>query len=493
MRILRGLVIAGCVIGCSALAFAQKSLESVQPVDVYLRTARIALQTNPPEFNRAIQNLDIARANYPENHDVHFLMGTIWAEKDEIDSMVASYELSKSLATPKQWEKEAKELDKLYESLWIKRLEDAVKLFNQADSLASLADTITDPALADSTRKNAGIVRGMSQNKLRQCVLLRPLEFRAYSVRGLIHQRRGDVDSTIADLTKAETLFHRYEFVDSTTDWYDSTVFFSGSTGSPTEAYKEFEKKYKKLTDEKRSRYRNILSALGSAYYDQEQWGNTIAIYRRYHQLDPANINTIVTIADCFSRLDNEQEAYKWYELVVRQDPNSKDTWYNMGIFFYNNAIRLQDSLAKYDKTLLANAGDNVAKTSYIGFLRQSFENFARGIPNLRKVVELDKKDDETWRLLGIAYYSIASQLTEVETRFTQADRDAILTDIRTLIENHVGVAPEQSALWEESREMLLAAAENNPDNIGICRMMKVTLARLNRPDELQEWAPKCP
>jgi len=164
-----------------------------------------------------------------------------------------------------------------------------------------------------------------------------------------------------------------------------------------------------------------------------------------------------------------------------------------MGIFFYNNAIRLQDSLAKYDKTLLANAGDNVAKTSYIGFLRQSFENFARGIPNLRKVVELDKKDDETWRLLGIAYYSIASQLTEVETRFTQADRDAILTDIRTLIENHVGVAPEQSALWEESREMLLAAAENNPDNMGICRMMKVTLARLNRPDELQEWAPKCP
>ena len=50
-------------------------------------------------------------------------------------------------------------------------------------------------------------------------------------------------------------------------------------------------------------------------------------------------------VVEIFSRLGNEPEALKWQEAVVSRDPGSKDTWYNMGIFYYNAAVRLQDSV----------------------------------------------------------------------------------------------------------------------------------------------------
>ena len=66
-------------------AYAQRQ-ERIQPADVYIRTARIALKDK--DFKRAEKNLATCLENYPENHQAHYLMGAIWAEKDQIDSFL---------------------------------------------------------------------------------------------------------------------------------------------------------------------------------------------------------------------------------------------------------------------------------------------------------------------------------------------------------------------------------------------------------------------
>jgi Tfp pilus assembly protein PilF len=470
-------------------ASAQPQSEMVQPVDVYLRSARIALATNPPEFDRAQRNLEMARQHYPENFEVHLMLGTVWASRDEIDSMVYEFDLAKKYASQKDWEKKAKDLGKIIDSKWLERFNRGVNLLSQSDSIADLAQQETDPTRTDSLNTVVGKIRGMAIEALRQAILLKPEDFRAPATRGIVYQRLGKNEEGLADFVRSESLFHRLEFLDSTTNWYDTTVFF-GAAGAETEAFKQYAAKYKKLSEEKRNRYSNLMRSLGAAYYDGGDCHKTIAVNRRFLGLFPKDINAIVTIADCFSRLGNDAEAFKWQEITVTEDPNNKDTWYNLGIFFYNNAVRLQDSIAAATKN--AERGGAEAKASRLNFVQTSLDNFARAIPRFKKVVEIDEKDNDTWRLLAVCHYSVASIALD-----DQLDDDkAVQTETLNKAWQTMGAesgAFDQNSVWEQTYNSLKKGTELYPDDQALCKMMKVTLAQLNKVDELREWGPKCP
>jgi len=481
------------VLFCAASAYGQADQsELVQPVDVYLRSARIALQTNPPEYARAMRNLELARKHYPENYEVHLVLGTVWADKDEIDSMVAEYDLARKYATKEEWEKKAKNLDKVIDGKWLDRFNRGVSLLGQSDSLADLAGQEADSTKADSLRRVVDEIRVMSADALRQCTLLRPRDFRSYATRGLVGQRRGQQESALDDFVMSERLFHEVEFGDSTTNWYDTTVFFAGPQGEKTPAFNAFEAKYKKLSEEKRTRYTNLMRSLGATYYDLQKWPEAIAVNRRYHAMFPKDINTIVTLADIFSRTGNDREAYKWQESVVREDPSSKDTWYNMGIFYYNTAIRFQDSMAQAERALANNDKDTNAKAARRGFWEKSLDNFAKAIPRFSKVVEIDPKDQETWRLLAICYYSAATLASDDRVIEDAGERARYLQDASSI--THGAESPfSQPELWDSARTTLEKAAGFFPENAVICKMMKIALAQLGRADELKTWQSKCP
>lgn len=472
-------------------AMAQPPSEMVQPVDVYLRSARIALATNPPEFGRAQKNLEMARLHYPENFEVHLLLGTVWASRDEIDSMVAEYDLARKYASEKDWAKKAKDLDKLIESKWQERFNRGVSLLTQSDSIADLARQETDTKRADSINIIVGKIRTMSADALRQASLLKPWDFRAYATRGIVRQRNGQNALGLEDFVRAESLFHRLEFMDSTTNWYDTTVFF-GAAGEETQMFRDFAAKYKKLTEEKRTRYNNLLRSLSAAYYDAQKWHECIAVNRRNLGLYPKDLNAIVTIADVFSRLGNDAEAFKWQEITVNEDPNNKDTWYNLGIFYYNNAIRLQDSIGAADKIIERDGKNSSARAARLEFVRTSLDNFARAIPRFKKVVELDEKDHDTWRLLGICYYSVASLAVDDQLADDKTAQAETLNKVWQTIDGESG-AFDQQTVWAQTETTLRKGAELFPDDQGLCKMMKVTLAQLHRLDELREWAPRCP
>jgi len=466
---------------------AQEGAGGVQPADVYIRSARIALATNPPEYERALKNLHAARDNYPQNYEVHFLLGSVWADKDEIDSMITEYGLAKQYATEKEWNKVAKNLDKVMEGKWLERFNRAVTLVNHSDSLDDNLANVTDAAQADSVRARVKGIRGMAKEALRHCTLLQPSDFRAYTTRGLIYQREGLTDSSLADFKEAEQLFHAVELGDTTTNFYDTTLLFTGPEGAPTALFNDFEKKIKKLSDEKRMRYTNMLVSLLGAYYDINDWKNTISVARRHFALNPDDINTIVTMADVFSRLEMEAEAFKWQEAVVRRDPGSKDTWYNMGIFYYNAAVRLQDSVGKYEREVQADPNNAPARQSLIDYSRKRLENFARATPRFVKVVEIDPKDQDTWRLIAICRYSLASTIDDLRAG---GDPGNIIGSIPDM--NALG-SLERAALWGEAESTLTQAAGYFPDDQNLCYMMKVTLAQLGKIDILNEWKAKCP
>jgi tetratricopeptide (TPR) repeat protein len=328
----------------------------------------------------------------------------------------------------------------------------------------------------------------MAAEALRQAILLKPEDFRAPATRGIVYQRLGKNEEGLQDFIRSESLFHRLEFMDSTTNWYDTTVFF-GAEGTETDAFKQFSGKYKKLNEEKRTRYNNLLRSLGAGYYDAQKWQECIAVNRRYLGLFPKDINSIVTMADVFSRLGNDAEAFKWQEITVTEDPNNKDTWYNLGIFFYNNAVRLQDSIAASSKN--AERGGDDAKASRLTFVKTSLDNFAKAIPRFKKVVEIDEKDNDTWRLLAICHYSVASIALDDQLDDDKAAQTETLNKVWQTMSAESG-AYDQNSIWEQTYGALKKGTELYPDDQALCKMMKVTLAQLNKVDELREWGSKC-
>jgi len=451
------ILLAGLMILAAQQVMAQEKVggEVVQPLDVYIRSAKIALATNPPEYDRALRNLHVARDNYPENFEVHFLLGSVWADKDEIDSMIIEYNLTREYAAPKEWEKKVRSIDKIKDSKWVERFNRAVSLVNQSDSTEEMSASAQASVNSDSLRGVADKIRAMAKEALRQCALLKPGDFRAFSTRGLIHQRQGNVDSSLASFVIAESLFNRVELADSTTNWYDTAAFFAGPAGRPTSAFDEYAKKFKKLTQEKATRYRNLMVSLAACYYDKQMWERSVVLNRRLHGLDPNDINAIVTLADIFSRLGNEPEAFKWQEAVVSRDPGSKDTWYNMGIFYYNAAVRVQDSVDKYDREVRQSPGNTEAAAQQKAYADKRRESFEKAIPRFSKVVELDSKDRDTWRLLAICQFSMEE--------------------------------------WSDAYPTLEKVTTFYPDDKSLCQMMKVTLAQLGKTDELKAWSAKCP
>ena len=64
------------ILAIGSTAVAQKKVR-IEPPDVYVRTARIAILSK--EYRRAERNLAICLENYPEYYQAHYLMGAIWA------------------------------------------------------------------------------------------------------------------------------------------------------------------------------------------------------------------------------------------------------------------------------------------------------------------------------------------------------------------------------------------------------------------------------
>lgn len=483
MKSLARTIAAGLLLMVATHAMADDQSAVVQPVDVYIRSAKIALASRPIEYQRALTNLYTARQNYPDNYEVHFLLGSIWADKDEIDSMVAEFGLAQEYATAKQWDSKKNDVDKVYQGKWLEKFNRAVMLVNQSDSTEEKIATLEAPGMEDSLRFILGEIRKMAKDALRQCALLRPTDFRAYSTRGLIYQRQSQTDSSLADFVRAESLFHRYEFEDSTTNWYDTTVFFTGPEGKPTKALEEYDKKYKKLPAEKKTRYHNMLVSLIAAYYDMQAWDKAVAVGRRFYGLEPDDINNIVTMADIFSRLGREEDALKWQEAVVRRDPGSKDTWYNMGIFYYNTAVRLQDSVSRYETRRETDPNDKEAAEQLKEYTRRRLDNFFKAVPRFQKVVEIDSKDEDSWRLLAICHYSLASLASDMQS----ADNAAVITEV--FGDNNY----DPAQLWSDAETTLAKANDYFPFDKNLCYMMKVTLAQERKVDELNSWKEKCP
>ncbi len=399
------LVVLGLLVVLAAIWYtptlAEIDCERRLQASVYTQSAKIALKNK--DYKRAEENLRCCLIHYPKNYQAHFLMGAIWGDKGQIDSMVYEFNLAREYAGDKL-KKIKEEMEDIEFSLWEKAFNSGVEYINIADSLEAQAAETEDAETGNELRTKANKALELASSDFRDCTLIKPKEFRGWFNLGLAYDRMRDYETAAEKYRISEEKFHRNTLQDSTTDFYDTTLFYTAE-GAETELFKEIKKKYKKLKEDIRNRYKGLLTALGGVYFELGEYEKTIALFRRMLGFYEEDLSALEYIGSSYSQLGDNEEALKWTELIIKKNPDDKDRLYNVGAHYFNAAIekkrefeaRLREQMQGSEDPNIVQAVES-AKADYV----TSFEN---GLRFINRVLELDPEDEETWRIKAFSLF----------------------------------------------------------------------------------------
>ncbi|MGI9104516.1 MAG: trypsin-like peptidase domain-containing protein [Terriglobales bacterium] len=128
-------------------------------------------------------------------------------------------------------------------------------------------------------------------------------------------QRRGVYGEALTHSKESTTL-------DDSQPWYFDTLARSLlSLHRPSEAI-HAAKEAIRLADGK---YADIHFTLGRAYFDSENWALAVESFKKAAELDSRDDAAAYNIALCYSRMRYFIDAARWYEEVLRRNPNHPD------------------------------------------------------------------------------------------------------------------------------------------------------------------------
>ena len=109
---------------------------------------------------------------------------------------------------------------------------------------------------------------------------------------------------------------------------------------------------------------------------------------------DPNNISFYFAEGTLYDRMGRIEDAKRSYEYCLELDSNYFNAYYNLGVLYYNNAVKLYEEankindIGEYDKA--KDAAD---------------KEIAKSLPYIEKAHEIDPDDIETMRTLKTLYY----------------------------------------------------------------------------------------
>jgi tetratricopeptide (TPR) repeat protein len=129
-------------------------------------------------------------------------------------------------------------------------------------------------------------------------------------------------------------------------------------------------------------------------------------------QADPKNMSFIFVEGTLYDKMGDTEKAVETYNRCVELDPNFFDAYYNIGVVYYNKAVKLTEEASKID---IKN------QKAYEEKKAEADEEFKKAIPYMEKAHGINPAETSTMQILKNLYKRL--QMTE--------KYDAILLEIQ--------------------------------------------------------------
>ncbi|MGA7839019.1 MAG: tetratricopeptide repeat protein [Ignavibacteriaceae bacterium] len=357
-----------------------------------LTGARLYIQQK--NYDAAYAALQKELSTNPKSDEGWYLLGYVYGEKGQMDSMVVSFD--KSLAISNQFKKDITDYRKFF---WANEYNKGVGYFQKGNNAAS----------ADSIK----LYYDKSIEAFNTATMLEPDSSTTYKNLAFVYINAGRYNDAINPLQK---LIDK----DKSRDGYR----YLG------QIYYDQGRKYKSMYESSK----NVQDSL--SYMDY--YNKAIKVLEDGRKLYPNDSDFLVILSNSYIGAHKTEVAMDAFKAGIEQDPGNKYYHYNYGVLLLG-AKDFQKSIDQFKKALeidskYVNAEYNlgVAYLKWGDYLNEEAdkqgvkseaykEKIEVAIPYLENAVQLDATQADMWETLGKAY-SIMGNQTGAKSAFDKAD-----------------------------------------------------------------------
>jgi tetratricopeptide (TPR) repeat protein len=365
-----------------------------------LTGARLYIQQK--KYDKAYEDLQKEIRSNPANDEAWYLLGYVYGERGQMDSMVVAFD--KSLAVSKNYQKDIDDYKKFE---WANEFNKGVSYFQKGNSMSN----------ADSIK----ILYNQSIDAFNNAIMIEPDSMATYKNIAFVYMNAGKFDEAISPLQKIidkENSRDGYRFLGEI--YYD---------------------KARKL----KNQYQTSHDVQDSLNY-MDYYNKAIKVLEAGRKNYPQDSDILVTLSNSYIGAHKTEVAMEAFKTGVEQDPQNKYYHYNYGVLLLNakdfqNAVDQFQKATEIDPNYI-NAEYNlgVAYLKWGDFVNEQADSmglknpnykqkselaksyFEKSVPFLEKSVQLDATQADMWETLGKAY-TILNKQTEAKNAFDKADQ----------------------------------------------------------------------
>ncbi len=134
-------------------------------------------------------------------------------------------------------------------------------------------------------------------------------------------------------------------------------------------------------------------------YIKMNESKSAISYLKQAKALDPTNKTLYFAEGSLWDKLDNADSAKIAYEGALKIDPNYFDAAYNLGVLYYNQAVKMYDLANKESET-----------KAYLEKKTKADDELKMAVPYMEKAHQINPKDQPTMQTLKTLYYRLKMQ-----------------------------------------------------------------------------------
>ena len=367
MKFLRVALVMALVVLVGGAVWGQTSKKRRQrPASMYKTTGKIFLKDTYSMFDRAVVILKEGVDFYPEDAEMHFLLGKAYYQTKDYGAMGEHLALAESLKGKK--DKWMDELNSMREQKWMEVYNQGVAAYREQDF-----DTAID--------------------RFQTCTKINPSDARAYWLYGDTYRVKGDYDKAIEILDTGLKLDPENPQILRS---YADVLFFSGKTEEALESYGRVMESDPENVD--------VLFNIATLQYNAKDYDKAIESFQQLITIDPNFKDAYFNMGTAFllqtipvdDGLDSCRDESGEFLKGEASTAKIKE-------LAQKKTHLLASAQAAFEKTVELDSTDLEAQ-GHLSEIYQELENFDKALVLLENLVAQDSTNCKAWQQLAFIY-----------------------------------------------------------------------------------------